>query len=572
MTNRIACVRACVFLALVASILSISCGVALAQFATLDVTGRVTANDGTPIAGATVVLAERGTSQSGRTDARGEFIIKSLRPGTYALHAGAPGYQPVSQRTVTIDSTNSNLAIVLSPATTSSLTVIGQVRANAGETVSTASAPSVTLSAQNAAAAGVTAVSSMVWPQLSVTPILPLGGGSNATELFAVRGPDPTETLVDIDGHQVNNGNTGDFDLSLLDPAALQEVQVLYGIAPSSLIGPNQIGGGINIVSLQPTISPHSLLRIFGGSYGTYGETIQTTGTADRLGYAVSLHATSSQGSVNQTIFAPPPGGANNESLQQVGSGSWGDSILTKLRYQLGGDNGYGYLQVNFRNQTVAKDESALLSNYTPPGFSGGGDDARFNGSVTPLDDGGGGASSGYQSFAGTWLGEHQSNYGFDAQTPIGNQILDGAPATIFQFSYMNSLWNQSVGGPGAQTQQYLYNQRDLISDGWLEIDHHFGNGLLSFKYDLENESLTTNYVQGQVVAEADPNWWAIWSYERCPLNRPICVVRCESATDTNAGSRSDGAVRGPPLQRRPLESHSLFACGLRQLVQYVGT
>ena len=42
----------------------------------------------------------------------------------------------------------------------------------------------------------------MVWPQLSVTPVLPLGGGSNATETFAVRGPDPTETLVDIDGHK----------------------------------------------------------------------------------------------------------------------------------------------------------------------------------------------------------------------------------------------------------------------------------------------------------------------------------------------------------------------------------
>ena len=59
----------------------------------------------------------------------------------------------------------------------------------------------------------------------------------------------------------MNNGNTGDFDLSLLDPAALQAVQVVYGIAPSSLIGPNTIGGGINILTLEPTIAPHSLLR-----------------------------------------------------------------------------------------------------------------------------------------------------------------------------------------------------------------------------------------------------------------------------------------------------------------------
>ncbi len=123
-----------------------------------------------------------------------------------------------------------------------------------------------------------------------------------------MRGPDPTETLVDIDGHPVNNGNTGDFDLSLIDPAALQDVQMLYGISPSSLIGPNTIGGGINIVTLEPSLTPHSLVRVYGGSYGTFGGTIQATGTDDRFGYALSLHGTTSNGSVNQTILAPPAG------------------------------------------------------------------------------------------------------------------------------------------------------------------------------------------------------------------------------------------------------------------------
>ncbi|MGB8910111.1 MAG: TonB-dependent receptor [Candidatus Cybelea sp.] len=515
MGNPIACTRACASLALVAAIFFGGGGVARSQSSTIDVTGTVTASDGTPIAGALVVLTSRRGSLSGRTEARGRFAIGAVREGTYSVHAGAPGYQAITQRTVTLDTENQVLSIVLPRATTNTLTVIGEVRASAGETVSTASAPSVTLNAQNAAGAGVTSVSSMVWPQLSVTPVIPLGGGSNATQDFAVRGPDPTETLVDIDGHQQNNGNTGDFDLSLLDPAALQEVQVLYGIAPSSLIGPNQIGGGINILTLQPTSTPHSLMRIFGGSYGTYGTTIQTTGTDDRFGYAFSLHGTASDGSVNQTILAPPAGGppagggdarrldgGDDETLQSVGSGSYGDSMLAKLRYQLGGGNGYGYLQVSFRNANISKDESALLSNFTPDGFSGGGgDDAVHVGSMlSPLDDA---ASGVYQSFAGTWLGEHQSNLGFDAQIPLGNEILDGAPATIFQYSHMTSLWNQSVSGPGAQSQQYLYNQQDLLGDDWIQIDHHFSNGLLSFKYDLQTESLTTNYVQGQVVAEA---------------------------------------------------------------------
>ena len=112
----------------------------------------------------------------------------------------------------------------------------------------------------------------MLWSQMAMTPVIPFGGGSNATVSFAIRGPDPSETLVDIDGHTVNNGNTGDFDLSLLDPADLSSIQVIYGIAPSSLIGPNTIGGAVNIVTLQPTVTPQGLVRGFFGSYGTTGQ------------------------------------------------------------------------------------------------------------------------------------------------------------------------------------------------------------------------------------------------------------------------------------------------------------
>ncbi|MBV8530271.1 MAG: TonB-dependent receptor, partial [Candidatus Eremiobacteraeota bacterium] len=192
-----------------------------------------------------------------------------------------------------------------------------------------------------------------------------------------------------------------------------------------------------------------------------------------------------------------PPGVSpptNDETLQSVGSDSSGNSILTKLRYQLGGPNGYGYLQLDFRDQTVVKDDSALLTNYTPPGFGGGG-----GGDAIAAQ------SGGYQSFAGTVLGAHNANYGLDAQLPLGNQQLNGAPATLLQFSHLTTLASQSVSGPGAETMQYLYNQRDLLGDDWLELDHHFSNGLLSFKYNLGTETLATNYIQGQVVAGAQP-------------------------------------------------------------------
>jgi outer membrane receptor protein involved in Fe transport len=481
---------------------ALSCAAGAAQTVTVDVTGSVVADDGTPIAGASITLSRAGRATTVRSDANGRFSIPALADGTYAVHAVAPGYAMLSQQTVTVSLGSATLALTLSPATTNSLTVIGHVRATAGETVSTSSGTAVVLNAQTAAASGVTAASSMVWSQLSTTPVLPLGGGSNATVSFALRGPDPTETLVDIDGHQVNNGNTGDFDLSLLDPAALQDVQLVYGIAPSSLVGPNTIGGAVNVQTLQPTQTPHALVRAFGGSYASSGETAQATGSDGRLGYAMSFHGATSNGSVNQTILAPPapnPPPARDEAPQFVGSNSFGNSMIAKLRYQLGGDQGYGYLQLDFRDQAVVKDDSALLTTFTPPGFTGGGGgDAIANG-LKPFDLP---ALGGYQSFAGTTLAAHQANYGFDAQLPLGGDKLDGAPATMLLFSHLTSLNSQSVDGPGEGSQPYLYNQRDLLGDDWLEIDHRFPSGLLSFKYDLGTETLDTNYVQGQVTAE----------------------------------------------------------------------
>jgi len=137
-----------------------------------------------------------------------------------------------------------------------------------------------------------------------VIPII--GGGLNAPAVVALRGPDPSETLVAVDGHLVNNGSTGDFDLSLLDPADLQSLQVVYGIAPSSLFGPNTLGGALNVLTLEPTAQPHTLLRFTGGSYDTFGTTLDTTGTTNRLGYAFSYHRVTSAAS-SPTMRSRPP-------------------------------------------------------------------------------------------------------------------------------------------------------------------------------------------------------------------------------------------------------------------------
>ncbi|HEY5427323.1 MAG TPA: TonB-dependent receptor, partial [Candidatus Tumulicola sp.] len=303
---------------------------------------------------------------------------------------------------------------------------------------------------------------------------------------FALRGPDPTETLVDIDGHQVNNGGTGDFDLSLLDPAALQDVQLVYGISPSALVGPNTLGGAIDVLTLEPTLQPHALIRGYGGSYNSFGQTLQATGTSGRFGYAVSLHRATSSGSVNGNVVV-------DDDTVSVGSAMFGESAISKLRYQLG--SGYGYLQASFRDQASNRDMSALLTSFVPPGFE---DDAR----AKPSDDDEAGT---FEASPGTWLANHQSGYGFDAQLPLAPLDSNGIPATQLRFSHLTTVSSQSVDGPGAFTSPYLYNQRDVQGDDWLEIDHQFSKSHLSFKYDILTEALDTQYVAGIAVDQAIP-------------------------------------------------------------------
>jgi outer membrane receptor protein involved in Fe transport len=520
---------------------------AFAQPFAAGLAGSVAATDGTPVSGARVTLVAQNRSFGATSDASGRFSLSNVPPGTYSVFASAPGYAPLSERSITIvPGTAATLALVLSRATTDSLSVIGQVRSSAGDSVSTSSAPVVNVNAQAAAAQGVTAVSDTLWSQLATTPVLPLGGGSNATVAFAVRGPDPTETLVDIDGHKVNNGNTGDFDLSLLDPAALQDVQVIYGISPSSLIGPNTIGGGINILTLEPTSTPHAFLRGFGGSFGSFGETIQATGSAARFGYAFSLHRATSSGQVNQSVLAgpnaaPPP--SDTQTVQNVGSGYFGESMLAKLRYQLGGSNGYGYLQLDYRGAVVNKDESALLTNYWPPGYGGGGggDAVRAPGTAMLPRDAGTNGDGGYQSFSGTGLATIQGNYGFDAQIPLGAQTVNGTPANLLQFSHLTTLASQTVSGPGAQTLPYMYDQRDLLGDDWLAFDHHFAKGVLSFKYDLGTEALTTDYVQGQVTADSVYRPGSPLPFAAAAAGAPPVQVLSLSQTQRSAVLRYDG-------------------------------
>ncbi len=481
MSNRFLAVTAFVVLSLLPVARASADGVA--------VDGVVASADGAPIAGAIVGLRREGLTASARSDAKGHFVFASEPAGTYTISVYAPGYAAVSGRIVSVTAGRTlEVRFALPKEQVGTLTTIVDVSSNGAPVLSTSSVPSVNVNAQAYAAQGVERVSDIMESELSTTVYPILGGGLNAPAVVALRGPDPSETLVDVDGHQVNNGNTGDFDLSLLDPADLQDVQVVYGIAPSSLYGPNTLGGALNVVTLQPTTEQHTLVRFGAGSFGTESATLAATGSDQRFGYAFSFHRYDSAGQLDNTPF-PNTSDGNGVSVgsSPIGNTMTASSLLANLRYDLG--NG-GFVGVSFHNQAVYRDLSAVLSSTCDPG------DCTLANTGLPN------MMELFNNASGSSISSNNDAYGLDVSTPLAH-AADGSPTLTAIFRHQTSLVTQDVNGLAAGSSPYLYNDRDLIADDTLELDHALPKGSLDLKFALTDEDLVTDNIPGVIYADA---------------------------------------------------------------------
>ena len=119
-------------------------------------------------------------------------------------------------------------------------------------------------------------------------------------------GPDPSEAMVTLDGQQLNDGNTGDIDLSQFAVPAFNSINVTEGLGPTDAEGSNTFGGAINFVSLQPTLQNHFSLSGSLGSYDTSQAWLNATGTLGKLGYALAGNNYQSFGQVDQTSYVVP--------------------------------------------------------------------------------------------------------------------------------------------------------------------------------------------------------------------------------------------------------------------------
>ena len=287
------------------------------------------------------------TSAETTTDPKGNFSI-SVPAGRYAVTAIARGFATLSFDSGEIVK-DSRMDVVLEPADSPKLRTIGSVTVNGGFALARNVIPEANVSRSQMDALGYTNVLEGLAQVPAAVIQRPDSGAPTSPAVVSLRGPDPSEALVTLDGQTLNDGNTGDVDLSQFAVPTFNSINVTEGLGPTDSEGSNTFGGAVNLVSLQPTQQEHFSLSGSVGSYGTSQTWLNATGMVGKLGYALAGANFQQGGQVNQSYLvypqnnvAPqnctgpiPPGGqpVNCPSLVHLGSTISARTGLLNLDY-----------------------------------------------------------------------------------------------------------------------------------------------------------------------------------------------------------------------------------------------
>jgi outer membrane cobalamin receptor len=333
------------------------------------ITGSVHTPAGAAIAQASLLFSGPQTLRT-QTDAKGTFSA-SLPPGRYDLTASASGFATVTVNTGDINR-DSNVDVVLEPTDSPKLRTIGQVTVNGGYALVRNAIPEVNISRAQMDALGYTSVTDALQAVPSVIIQRPDSGAPTAPDVVSLRGPDPSEALVTLDGHLLNDENTGDLDLSQFAVPAFSALSVTEGLGPFDSEGSNTFGGAVNFVSLRPTQEQHAAISGSIGSFGTTQTWLNATGTAGKLGYAFAADDYQSGGQTNQYAYVAPQNNAPVSCTPSSSSASANCPVLTHLGSTISARLGVLNLDYNFSQRADAgvrifnlgdnRDESSALN------------------------------------------------------------------------------------------------------------------------------------------------------------------------------------------------------------------
>jgi iron complex outermembrane recepter protein len=287
-----------------------------------NVIGFVRDTAGNPLPGVEIVVERLNRTTT--TDARGRFMLRSLRAGTYHLDAHLIGYAN-AHAVVTLPPEGKDVSITLimrlSPLEIGALHVTATPNA-ASPVNSTQAATEVSGQAL------VRDLTSSVAQTLAVHPGLATRYAGPAASTPVIRGMSGERVLVVEDGQRAGDLSSTSSDHALsIDPLAASRIEVVRGPA-SLLYGNNALGGVVNVVSNN---IPTSLPSGPDGYFALQGESVNPGG-------AISGSISMPIGSEIAVTFRG--GGRNINDVRVGGPGILGNSDAQNMY----GTAGLGYV------------------------------------------------------------------------------------------------------------------------------------------------------------------------------------------------------------------------------------
>jgi outer membrane receptor protein involved in Fe transport len=259
--------------------------IALAQSAG-TISGTVTDGAGVALGNARVaIFGPVSTEVTTKPD--GTYSV-SVPPGIYSVAISAAGFQSTRQDNIAIVAGQSvSLKTSLANA---SLTTIGHTSTSA-TAVSSSPVMQQTIGAATILNQGQDQVVNVL-DQIPGVEIYRWGGGSNepgSNASISIRGAEPYESQVLLDGHPVNtagNGTLG-FNTAFINSLLVSNIEVSEGPGGLTNTVENAVGGTVNFRTAPITATPTSAFMTGYDSFNTFTYALRFSDTIGKIGFLV---------------------------------------------------------------------------------------------------------------------------------------------------------------------------------------------------------------------------------------------------------------------------------------------
>jgi len=277
------------------------------------------------------------------TNASGEYVIPNLPPGRYLISTKHVGYKPVQNQE--IDITTGEIVDVNFYLTEMHYFMSDAIVVTATKGKSTTQELPHSMSVVSPERISLLNPLNISEALLNIQGVYIKDYGSvGDLKTVSLRGSNPEQVLVLLDGQRLNNPQTGQIDLSTITLDEIERVEILRG-GSSAIYGADAIGGVLNMITRrgQTPDGIGSSLSVLGGSFNTRSLNASVDFKSNMIDGSVTYRRLNSDGNFS---FTDPEG--NDQTRQNNDLSS--QNVFTALKFQFGQspfktdlDMSYGY-------------------------------------------------------------------------------------------------------------------------------------------------------------------------------------------------------------------------------------